>query len=819
MMKTICLDSGEVFKVPTAAEGRVIAQSYEDCAGQVTNPATFNPASFVAADVGLTTVAAGTRLFCQTAGGSCVAGVYVATSATAATLSNTGADSVQQGKKLKVTGLSSGPVEYWQTAATGSGTAVFAKLASPPPVIFAPSADPSAAAAGLAVLNTAVAWCSSLNVTATTVGKAYSTADHSGFTHPHVTISSGVAAADGSNAALYVPDNVNGTHPVIVTPMNVAVGKRAKMTGRFKKNATVSGQADGIDVSVNNNATRIIFDDFGNCRTPGGSLVGITNRHWLRADGWHMFSIEWTVTEVTTYLWFYSSSAGYTYTGDTTTGITISNLVVTEITATALNNQATGGTSVISSASTIAPWVETSLCPDDGWWPDGSACLRYWATSDRYSSFDSTGYTAVSGTAQAVTMSFLWAPYQKAVANAKIFSFAGSAAVLKLEHTTTDGLKITRTTDASVTTTITFATVIGHVPQACSVVLDGTNALLYIQGVLVESQAMSLAGTTTFTSGRIGGALSARVAEYALHASALTAAQITQAHSTLAVNRGWRIEPIPVWFYMGQSNAMDQDDGRLLPTFGAPGRALPVLHYESAISSATNGTTRGTGWLGWGPSRCNHYTDWADSPTVFNVYAGLDIGSQGNAGGTLGLEQFMGYSAIVRFAAPSQAVASYLPSGTDNALMLSELDAAVANLGIPYVVKGFVFVWGESDAILFSTASIYASQLKAFIAYLAARYSVTSPLVVMNKVHVNTTLVNMLGYIFPFKDLVRSQQQYLGDSGDVTALVSVDDLAISPTDGVHMSVGTELITVGQRLAKAVAALVNPAPRRQIDANS
>jgi hypothetical protein len=44
---------------------------------------------------------------------------------TTATLSNTGADSVQQGKKLKVTGLSSGPVEYWQTAATGAGTAAF----------------------------------------------------------------------------------------------------------------------------------------------------------------------------------------------------------------------------------------------------------------------------------------------------------------------------------------------------------------------------------------------------------------------------------------------------------------------------------------------------------------------------------------------------------------------------------------------------------------------------------------------------------------------------------------------------------------------
>ncbi len=110
-----------------SAQGkRIEQQNYEDCAGQVANSATFNPASFVAADVGLTAVAAGTRLFCQTAGGSCVAGIYVATSATAATLSNTGADSVRQGAKIKVTGLSSGPVEYWQTAATGSGTAVFA---------------------------------------------------------------------------------------------------------------------------------------------------------------------------------------------------------------------------------------------------------------------------------------------------------------------------------------------------------------------------------------------------------------------------------------------------------------------------------------------------------------------------------------------------------------------------------------------------------------------------------------------------------------------------------------------------------------------
>ena len=108
-----------------SAQGkRIELQNYEDCAGQVVNSATWNPASFVAADVGLTTVAAGTRLFCQTAGGSCVAGVYVATSATAATLSNTGADSVRQGAKLKVITTTSGPVEYWQTAATDA-TAVF----------------------------------------------------------------------------------------------------------------------------------------------------------------------------------------------------------------------------------------------------------------------------------------------------------------------------------------------------------------------------------------------------------------------------------------------------------------------------------------------------------------------------------------------------------------------------------------------------------------------------------------------------------------------------------------------------------------------
>jgi hypothetical protein len=80
----------------------------------------------VAANVGLATVAAGNRLLFIDG----VQGIYIATSATAATLSNTGADAVQLGKKVKVTTTTSGPVEYWQTAATGSGTAVFVRSTS-----------------------------------------------------------------------------------------------------------------------------------------------------------------------------------------------------------------------------------------------------------------------------------------------------------------------------------------------------------------------------------------------------------------------------------------------------------------------------------------------------------------------------------------------------------------------------------------------------------------------------------------------------------------------------------------------------------------
>ncbi len=108
----------------SAAGKRIELQNYEDCLG-VAAPGT-NPASFVAANVGLATVAAGNRLLFIDG----TAGIYVATSATAAVLSNTGADAVRQGTKVKITGLSSGPVEYWQTAATGSGTAVFAPAGS-----------------------------------------------------------------------------------------------------------------------------------------------------------------------------------------------------------------------------------------------------------------------------------------------------------------------------------------------------------------------------------------------------------------------------------------------------------------------------------------------------------------------------------------------------------------------------------------------------------------------------------------------------------------------------------------------------------------
>ena len=104
----------------TAADWEYDPNFYKPCQYTVVNSSTWNPASFVPADVGATTVVAGDRILQP--GGS-APGPYVATSATTATLSNTGADAVVLNKRVNV-----GSATYIQTAATGAGTAVFAPI-------------------------------------------------------------------------------------------------------------------------------------------------------------------------------------------------------------------------------------------------------------------------------------------------------------------------------------------------------------------------------------------------------------------------------------------------------------------------------------------------------------------------------------------------------------------------------------------------------------------------------------------------------------------------------------------------------------------
>lgn len=98
----------------TAQGKRIEQQNYEACLYLVQNTATWDPTNFVAADVGATAVVAGNRILCP--GG--VQGIYVATSPTAAAISNTGADSVRKNARVNV-----GSDTWIQT---GTVTAAFA---------------------------------------------------------------------------------------------------------------------------------------------------------------------------------------------------------------------------------------------------------------------------------------------------------------------------------------------------------------------------------------------------------------------------------------------------------------------------------------------------------------------------------------------------------------------------------------------------------------------------------------------------------------------------------------------------------------------
>lgn len=126
--------------------------AYPDCLYLVTNPATWNPATFTPSEIGASDPpSVNDRILCATAGNLCPAGIYPATSGTAAVISNTGADAVREGARVRVIRAPGNP-EYVQTAATGAGTAVFEPVVNPlliPPIATDAGAQMTTALASL----------------------------------------------------------------------------------------------------------------------------------------------------------------------------------------------------------------------------------------------------------------------------------------------------------------------------------------------------------------------------------------------------------------------------------------------------------------------------------------------------------------------------------------------------------------------------------------------------------------------------------------------------------------------------------------------
>lgn len=669
---------------------------------------------------------------------------------------------------------------------------------------LAPIPTASDVAAGLSALKSGVLWCSSLGATRTISGDEVITgAELLALGWNECTDVAGPAADGGSSGVVVVP-SVTPTpafpyHATTITMAGIVAGMRVRLVGCWKPNHSVAGQSNSLTVYLGSGVDwRVCFRNDGSINSPAGvPLAGAAVRHWKRADGWMQFSIEWAAVDNIVWLLCTIDNAQLTFTGDGTSGLQLSNFSFCQVTAQTVENLSDAGTCTITQIAANAPWVESSRLPEDGWWPDGSDVFRYSNLVSKTLAFSAAGYQAINGSSQSLTLTWLSAPYQTPTANATIWSFLGAVAALKIELTTADKLKLTRTTDAGTTTTVTFALVFGHVPAAYSVVLNGTKALLFRQGELLETQAFSLAGATTFTSGAFGGATPMRVAEFALAAYALPAATVLQVHTVLATKRGWRLDPIPLFLLIGQSNMGTNGTGILLSKWGSTAANRPSFHFESY-----NPSLWASFYSGWGPSRLNHHQDWADSPTVQMFNNSTDVGSQGLYASEIGFAESLGYVSTARFAASGQGIDGFLTGGAVRAAMFAAFDAAIATLGLPFYLAGIVMVHGETDAAALATATTYAPKVRTLVADLVARYDAkATPKLVMYQLHKNSDRTTE-----PFVELMRAEQAAMAATSADTAIANVDDQLLNQTDNVHLTEGTTQYELGLRLADAAALI-------------
>lgn len=663
--------------------------------------------------------------------------------------------------------------------------------------------------AGYALLQESLVWGSSLGASTTVIGPgALSASTLLGLSGTQLNLSAATDINGGANGVLLLPTTDAGAHTVHYGwGSTIPVGTRMKLTFKWKRSAIVTGQASTVAVIEGNQGSLVYFSSTsgGLVAVPGTSgLTHNSQAHmWPRSDGWMLCELTWYQEQQNAGFRFYvcNNNGSTSYTPDGTTGVVVCDVVFSEVRATTLTNLSTViGAATITGGDTTAPMLEDSVCPEDGWWPDGSPALRFLGGESRILSFSSPAYTGISGTAHPVSMSWLWAPYQAATADATIWNFAGSASLLKVEHTTASKLKVTRTTDAGASANVTFDHTIGFVPQASSVVLDGTNAKLYIQDRLIETKALSLSGAANFTSGGYGGALSARSSEFSLSGSALTVSQVQQIHAKLAHNRGWRIDPIPVWLLIAQSNGMALADATTHTTFGPASLRRPCVHYEMGTPAGVSWDASQVVYSGWGPTRDVHPKFWGDGPwPMFGAGGRFHNWSQYVYGHEVGFANAMGYVATIRFAVGNTAIDEFLPGGVQNANMLAALTDAFATIGISYFVQGIVLTFGESNANDLSLANVYGTRLQSLVDHLCAEFNLDQPCVVMNKLHASS------GY--PYLWIVRSHQESFVADRSWAGLCSVDDFVPLPNDIIHWRVNRNSEEYGERCGAVAQRLI------------
>lgn len=660
-------------------------------------------------------------------------------------------------------------------------------------------------AAGKALLRGSVFWGSSLAVTKASSGTVYTPAALDALTGIELGTSLAVGMDGRANTAiLLLPTAVSAQHSLELTVTGVVAGQYTTIHGWIKPNAIVAGQSGGLMFYVTdaNGFTRIFFEAASGARLSPGNSPGANTQlqSYRRNDGWVEFEFSYIAANTAVSMRPQPDSGTTTWTGDGTTGLLIEGLSITSVTATAVTNLSTIGTGTCAQVIANAPWIESGTLPENGWWPDGSDAFKFWGLSSKTLAFSAAVYEAISGAAQPLTLTWAWAPYMTPAADGRLWYFAGATAVLSVELTTANKLKLTRTTDAGATATLTFDTIVGHVPAIYSVVLDGTNALLYRQGALVESDAFSLAGAVTFTSGSIGGQIPARVADFAIDSTVLTATQIRQQHTVIGIARKVRLDPMPVWFRVSQSNGYKNafgagvtSAGPGLTVFGSTARNTEALEYLTAMTGDWADKD-----VGWGPSRYQHHIIRADYATPYKFDNGASrMGEQAYYGSEFGFQETIGRSALVFFGLGGTPITDFMPpSGAQYANMLAQFDAAIASIGLPYYLAGIIYAFGENDGGTIALADAFGDNMRSLANTLGARYGTAVPLILTHEQHIGAVSVI-------YRELVRARTRELAEGDETVGVINVDDQLLNWADLSHFTYGTTQYELGLRLgAKA-----------------